>query len=216
MSTRKKRSAHLRKVPTQERSRKRLASILDAAAVLFSDQGFDATTMEAIAERAETSVGSVYQFFPNKLAVFHGVADRCHTAVRTAYTALVGLAPAETIDRGSRDIDALIDAVVDGFYALLRSDPAYRAVWTNTQLYGELMEDDLALEREIVSGTMVVLAGFAPEMPEARRDAVARLFVQTVSAGLFLVLRDPDNPTNREVVAELKRMLRAYAGALVA
>jgi AcrR family transcriptional regulator len=201
---------HLRKVPTQARSRKRLEAILDAAASLFADQGFDATTMEAIAGDADTSVGSVYQFFPNKLALFRGVADRCHTAVRTAYTALVGPDPA------SRDVNDLIDTVVDGFYALQRSDPSFRAVWTNTQLYGELLEDDLQLEREIVAGTSAVLAAFAPELPASQRVAAAMLFVQTVSAGLFLVLREPSEERNRALIAELKRMLRAYAGALVA
>lgn len=200
---------HLRKVPTQARSRKRLEAILDAAAELFADQGFEATTIEAIAAAAETSVGSVYQFFPNKLAVFRGVADRCHKAVRTAYTALVGSEPA------ARPMTELIDAVVDGFYALQRSDPSFRAVWTNTQLYGELEEDDLRLERELIDNTIAVLEAFAPGLGEPRRTAAARLFVQTVSAGLFLVLRAPDElERNRAVVAELKHMLKTYAGAL--
>lgn len=200
---------HLRKVPTQARSRRRLAAILDAAARLFAEQGFEATTMEAIAAGAETSVGSVYQFFPNKLAVFRGVADRCHEAVRAAYTALVGSEPT------ARPIGELIDAVIDGFYALQRSDPAFRAVWTNTQLYGELEEDDLVLERELIASTTEVLDAYAPDVDQARRLAAARLFVQTVSAGLFLVLRTPeDHERNRAVIAELKRMLKAYAGAL--
>jgi AcrR family transcriptional regulator len=204
-----KRPTHLRKVPTQDRSRRRLEAILDAAARLFADTGFEGTTIDAIAAEADTSVGSVYQFFPNKLAIFRGIAERSHDRVRTAYTALVG------VDPRSRDIGELIDAVVDGFFALQRADASFRAVWTNTQLYGELEADDLVLERELVTATGEVIAAHAPEIPARRRDIIARVMVQTVSAGLFLVLRDPELEDARALISELKRMLRAYAETLL-
>ena len=57
-----------RRVPVQERSKKRLEAILEAAARLFAGSGYEQTTMEGIAEAAGTSIGSVYQFFPNKLS----------------------------------------------------------------------------------------------------------------------------------------------------
>ena len=69
----KKRPEIDRRVPTQERARRRVARILDAAALVFAEQGFEAATMEDIAARAETSIGSIYQFFPNKLAIFDDI-----------------------------------------------------------------------------------------------------------------------------------------------
>jgi len=203
-----KTDTRLRKVPTQDRSRRRLESIIDAAAQLFADQGFDATTIEAIAAAAETSVGSVYQFFPNKLAIFHGVSDRCRASVRTAYTALVGTNPV------ARDVGQLIDAVVDGFFALQESDPSFRAVWSNTQLIGEIAEDDLILEREIVGATAALLASFAKAVERKRLETIAIVMVQTVSAGLFLILREDVAERRAELIEELKRMLRAYARTL--
>lgn len=204
-----KRPSHLRKVPTQDRSRRRLESIIDAAAELFAEHGFDATTIEAIAAAADTSVGSVYQFFPNKLAVFRGVADRIHERVRTAYIALLGPDPA------SRDMRELIASVVDGLWAIQRSDPAFRAVWTNTQLYGEFEEDDMALEQELVAATERIMGAYAPGLEPERLRTASRLMVQTASAGLFLTIRDGDEEQSRRVVAELKVMLQAYAEALV-
>src|SRR5689334_114565 len=71
-----------RRVPTQERAKKRVERILDAAAFVFAEQGYEAATMEDIAARAETSIGSIYQFFPNKLSLFTALTRHYHEKVR--------------------------------------------------------------------------------------------------------------------------------------
>ena len=63
----------LRKKPTQERSKLRVKRILDTAALVFAEVGYAAATVETIAERAGVSIGSLYQFFPNKRALFNAV-----------------------------------------------------------------------------------------------------------------------------------------------
>jgi len=55
-----------RKQPRQERSRLMVEAILEAAAELFAAQGYTRTTTNRIAARAGVSVGSLYQYFPNK------------------------------------------------------------------------------------------------------------------------------------------------------
>lgn len=57
-----------RKTPRQERSRVTVERILAAAAQVFGEEGAEATT-DRIAVRAAVSVGSVYQYFPNKQAI---------------------------------------------------------------------------------------------------------------------------------------------------
>src|SRR5882672_9002926 len=69
-------AAEARRVPSQERSRKRALRILDAAARVFGTVGYEAATTEAIAKAAGTSIGSLYQFFPNKHALFDAIANR--------------------------------------------------------------------------------------------------------------------------------------------
>jgi AcrR family transcriptional regulator len=66
----------LRRQPQQKRSRDRVERILDAAAEVFDEVGFEAATTQAIAVRADTAIGSLYQFFPDKLAIFHALELR--------------------------------------------------------------------------------------------------------------------------------------------
>jgi AcrR family transcriptional regulator len=47
--------------------------ILLAAAEVFTEVGYTAATTQQIADRANTAIGSIYQFFPDKLAIFHAL-----------------------------------------------------------------------------------------------------------------------------------------------
>ena len=58
-----------RRAPQQERGERRVAQLLDAAASLLAEVGYDAATMTEIADRAKASIGTVYQYFPNKPAI---------------------------------------------------------------------------------------------------------------------------------------------------
>ena len=65
-----------RKAPQQRRSQATVETLLDAAAHLFCESGFASTTTNAIAERAGVSIGSCYQYFPNKLALLEALRER--------------------------------------------------------------------------------------------------------------------------------------------
>lgn len=58
-----------RKQPQQARSTELVAAILQAAAHVLSDEGAPRFTTARVAERAGVSIGSVYQYFPNKAAI---------------------------------------------------------------------------------------------------------------------------------------------------
>src|SRR5215470_17140150 len=103
--------------------------ILDASAIMFADVGYEATTMEAIAQKADTSIGSLYQFFPNKLAVFEALAVRCLDRSREMLDTLFATS-------AERPWTELLDTAIDGLGILRSVDPALRALVVNFQLYG--------------------------------------------------------------------------------
>src|SRR5256885_17137254 len=65
-----------RRRPRQERSRETVEAIVEAAAQVFERHGYAAGTTNRIAERAGVSIGSLYQYFPNKDAIVAELARR--------------------------------------------------------------------------------------------------------------------------------------------
>ncbi|WP_338761299.1 TetR/AcrR family transcriptional regulator [Nocardia vulneris] len=65
----------VRKRPQQARSVVTVEFVLEAAAQLFDRRGIAATTNE-ISARAGVSIGTLYQYFPNKYALVHALAQR--------------------------------------------------------------------------------------------------------------------------------------------
>lgn len=64
-----------RKQPRQQRSAQTRRDILDAAARVFSEHGYAAGTTNRIAAAAGVSIGSLYQYFPNKDAILAALTD---------------------------------------------------------------------------------------------------------------------------------------------
>lgn len=68
-----------RRAPVQARSRRTVTRILDAAAAIADEQGVDAATTRAIADRAGVSYPSLYRFFADRDAILDELLER-HTA----------------------------------------------------------------------------------------------------------------------------------------
>ena len=65
-----------RKSPRQDRSKVTVDAILDATAHIIVTDGYDQLSTNRVAERAGVSIGSLYQYFPNKEALVGELVDR--------------------------------------------------------------------------------------------------------------------------------------------
>jgi len=191
-----------RKTPVQSRSRERVERILDAAASAFADVGYDAATTDGIAAQAGTSIGSLYQFFPNKQALFDAVAKRHLDRASELFDVLLaahieGIPWYEVLDRA-----------IDGFAGLDRSDPNMRAVWRNWHVAGGFVAASEALNREFARRTEAVFARLSG-VSRAKRKLVSTMVVEVITAMLFVVARRPAQ-ASRPLLDETKVMLRRY------
>ncbi|WP_448869337.1 TetR/AcrR family transcriptional regulator, partial [Delftia acidovorans] len=64
-----------RRQPVQARAQRTLQAIVQAAAQILVKEGEAALTTNRIAERAGVSIGTLYQYFPDKQAVFRAMVD---------------------------------------------------------------------------------------------------------------------------------------------
>jgi AcrR family transcriptional regulator len=104
------------RAPKRARGKQRVAELLQAAAEVFAEKGYEAATMTEIAARAGAPIGSLYQFFPVKDAL----AD---TLVQN-YVALLA-ADLQQLESHAARLD--IRTLVEELFGLLRAHPRERA-----------------------------------------------------------------------------------------
>jgi AcrR family transcriptional regulator len=101
----------VRREPMQLRARQTVEVILDAVTRVVQRHGLGALTTNRIAEAAGVSIGSVYQYFPDKAAIYQALHDRHVGDVgRLVERTLVDHARASLADLVRALVDALVDA----------------------------------------------------------------------------------------------------------
>jgi AcrR family transcriptional regulator len=175
--------------------------LLDAAADVIADAGVDAATTNAIAARARTSVGSLYQFFPNKDAIVQALAARYAAQFEQLKDRVMAV---EVADLPLHD---MMTGIVAPIAAFCEANPAYRHVYaaTNDAVAGP-SPDEARLHAAVVARVEALIARRCPWVPEAQRHATAAVQVETVHAILFHAQGRP--PAERPAICdELVRML---------
>lgn len=191
-----------RRVPRQKRSQQRYQTILDVAAQQFATQGFETTTMEAIAAEAGTSIGSLYQFFPNKIELFRAMAHQYVEHVEEIFPSII-----EGVTR--ENWSSVLDGAVDFFAELWVSDPVLKALWVNFHLYEEVAAEDEALLRKFIASIDTILSRTAPELMARKRQSVATTLVRTIQSMLLMSSRENPN-MGLAILEETKIMLKRY------
>ena len=112
-----------RRQPKQWRARQTVEAVLDAVIRILKREGVGAVTTNRVAEVAGVSIGSVYQYFPDKQAIFIALHRRHIDQVdRIIQTTLV--------EHASAPLDDLMRAMIEGMIEAHSSDPELHQLLT--------------------------------------------------------------------------------------
>jgi AcrR family transcriptional regulator len=195
-----------RKLPKQARSGATVEAILEAAAQVFERQGYAAGTTNRIAERAGVSIGSLYQYFPNKDAILVALVHR-HIA-----EGMAALQPhLQRLSDGARFDDVLPD-IVHAMVALHALAPGlHRVLFEETQLPPALRAELDELEDRLVdlAADALVAEPYARSLLDPRLPA--RIAISAIESLTHrLVLRPPPGVAAEAIAGEITVLVRAY------
>ncbi len=172
----------LRRAPSQKRSRERVERILSVAAALIAEQGSDVLRMSRVAEQSGISIGSLYQYFPDKAAILRTLAERYNAEGRACFEA--GLVPVEDLD----SLCVAFGELVDTYYALFLAEPVIRDIWSGTQADKQLRVIELAHSREVGELLAAALTRLWPRAEAAEIGTRAFLIAHLGEATLRLAV----------------------------
>jgi AcrR family transcriptional regulator len=191
------------KAPKRARGMQRVAELLDAGAVLFAEQGYDATTMTQIAQRAGASIGSLYQFFPSKEVLAEALFGRYVERVASLLEDLVKRAPGLSPVRLA---DLLVDLILD-----VRSDRD-AAVALSSAVAG-IVERRKPLRSATRRHIAAILRAANPKLREKTAAEAAALIAHVLKIVPTLAKEDEDG--GQALVAQARKMLAAYIERVV-
>jgi AcrR family transcriptional regulator len=193
-----------RKAPRQSRSQATVTAILDATARILVERGFAQASTNAVAERAGVSVGSLYQYFPNKEALVAAL----HARHGDQMTAVIQRALTRAMDATLFDaLTGLIEATVEAhrvdadLHRVLEQQLGGMDIVTMHEEYLDVMEDRIValLSRHRADIT-------APDLK------LAAFMLMNAAHGLIhaVVLQRPRGVTLKQATQEIAVMMMAY------
>ncbi|KXV15366.1 TetR family transcriptional regulator [Caballeronia megalochromosomata] len=161
-----------RRQPAQQRSRERLDRILEVAQQLIAEKGSEHVKMSEIAELAEISIGSLYQYFPDKREIVRTLAElyaaESRRCVREALEAV----------QDKAQLLAAFASLVDQYYEIVLDKPVMRDISSALRSDKALMSIEIAESR--ACGALLA-AAIRRVTPTSRTDS------KRVSALAFLI-----------------------------
>ena len=187
-----------RRIPIQERGEQRVAGLLEAAAAIFAEVGYEAATMRDIAGRAGASIGSLYQFFPNKEVVARAIKTQYCQELKELWANLVAVS---TKKPTIRVIDEFLNVTIkeiEQHPAIIRLMDAPRSASPAPDIKESLREQLVAL--------------FLTRKPRISRNKAhryAEITIQMIRAILWLYLEN-ERSDREALVSEMKSALVNY------
>lgn len=195
--------------PQQQRSQVRVEQILKAAAEVFWEKGYDVATTSDIAKRAQTAVGTLYRFFPNKLAIFHVLEKRHKQYLDRTVPQLMS---PETFQL---PLAVVIRKIVET-YAEYFEDLGPRIVYIQYYLTPNIfLYFDESFDRNMIQGLAKLLQGRNSALTLERCELLSEVFLRTYQALLLVALRSNDTRRHQlhlEIQNVLINYLEPYVG----
>lgn len=173
--------------------------MLDAAATLLDDVGYEALTTTMIAKRAGVAVGSLYQFFPDKRAVVQALTQRN----MDRFVAAAG----ESVAGHTHWWD-VVDSILDVYLQMHREVPGFAHVHFGDVIDRQLLDGRRDNNAVLVDALTDTLAAHVRTPADDLRFAIT-IANETADALLKLAFRiDPRG--DEKVVAETKFLIKGY------
>ena len=196
-----------RPVVRRARGLQRIASILDAAEIVFAHMGYEEATTNHIAAQAGISPGSLYQFFSNKEEIAQALATRYTEELRVAYDFVF------SVEAASLPFSPWLDQVVDTLLAFHYAHPAFLVLLT-TPISSHVTSLTNALPEDMLSNFALGFERRAPTLSPTQLHLSATMCASCIKAVLLLIM-EAEGEQRRLLVSELKTVLDRYLEPLL-
>lgn len=193
-----------RKSPSQARSHATVDTILDAAARILVADGYGAFTTNRVAARAGVSIGSLYQYFPNKEAIL--------AALKTRHIDALARGIDDALTRaGTAPLAELVPAVIEANVAAHLVDPELHRVLSAEVPQLGTTDAAFAFERRMAVRVRALFESRRAEIAVRDLGLATYLVMRTVEATIHdAVAMRPRDLASGAITREVSRLLLGW------
>jgi AcrR family transcriptional regulator len=195
-----------RRQPTQRRAHETVDAVLDAVIRILKREGLSAVTTNRIAEVAGVSIGSLYQYFPDKLAIFEALHQRHIDQIDR-------LVQRKLVLHATSPLDELVTAMMDAMVEAHEADPELHGLLSTQVPHRAGGSQEFAVR--LHGAFLMAIAARSNEMKK-NRDPVKAAFIvahMVDALGHGVVLRRPPGLSRSDAKKEAIRAVLAYLRA---
>lgn len=173
-----------RRRPRQARSQHMVEAILEATARVLAERGYAGTNTNLVAERAGVSVGSVYQYFPNKDSLVTALHERHAGQMYLAIDAVL----ASVHPRG---LKGHIEAIVHALLAAHQVEPALHKVLEKEFPFFDAPKNGSPADASIFRKVRDLLEEHRAQVAQANLDLATWTVLQVMESLVHAAVIDP-------------------------
>lgn len=197
--------AAFRRAPAQARSRARVEKMLAAAVAIIAEKGSDALRMNEVALAAGVSIGSLYQFFPDKAAIIRVLAERYNEQGRQY------IADELAAVRDAASLRTAFGRLIEIYYGAFLAEPVRRDIWSGMQADLSLRTFELTESRANGAILAQAMKKVRPRANATEIEATAFLIMSLGESAMRLAVSVPRVEGDR-IIAAYKRMATSELG----
>jgi AcrR family transcriptional regulator len=186
-------------VPQRSNGRERVALILQAAAEVIHERGYEAATMKEFAERSGTKVGSLYRFFPTKELVADALISFYGESSEAQWQAIIAKAPAVATEQ-------LADLLLNAYVQARKTHKALPALLETRSDGSKRREEFRARNLERIAQA---LKAHAPHLKRSDAKTIAVIMLYNMRTMMALTF-DPAAPRAPGAINELRTSVQIY------
>lgn len=199
-----------RKSPRQARSKALVTAILDATAQVLVERGYAGSSTNLIASRAGVSIGSIYQYFPNKDSLIAALRERHATDLYDTLDAVL-------TRRNPQSLEEKLAAIVHGWMLAHQLEPdLHRVVEQEFPFFERAHQDQIPIYRTIVERVRQLLEEHREQLLPDNLDLATWMVLQTIESLIHAATTTTPLPAHKPAAIEqqIVEMLNRYLQAV--
>lgn len=192
-----------RKLPKQKRAQERVEKILETSIQIIEDEGFEKLNTNYIAEKSGISVGSIYQYFPNKESIVSSLIEK-------HYEDRMRLLNERVFTLRKKSVEAVVEGLIRTLFESHRKHPKLEQIFQSKKRSLGKHVREQELDAELMRLLEKYMRRTLMYFDVKNLGLALKILATSIKSVCLDSLYDHNYGNEEEVINELKRMTLRY------